>query len=239
MTAPTTVPSALATRPGVSAGRVLDRTCAAELSRLWTVKATWWFPRQPLRSWSVWRPPPGLSCREPRPAGRRPGMARGRDRLPARAVRAPRSRADGRHVGLGHRRHRPDAAVDAAPQSPVPRADRRRRRDRDMRRGPARRRREPRRLGGSPSAPAAAVGRRGRRAGHDRVRPGGRDAPRGGPRLAAAQHRGGAGLRVPADARPARSAPPARLRLADRRDGSAPRNSRDLPVDRGAPANGG
>lgn len=43
MTAPTTAPAALPTRPGVSAGRVLARTCAAEWSRLWTVKATWWF----------------------------------------------------------------------------------------------------------------------------------------------------------------------------------------------------
>ena len=36
-------PSTACATADVSSGRVLARTCAAEWSRLWTVKATWWF----------------------------------------------------------------------------------------------------------------------------------------------------------------------------------------------------
>ena len=43
MTAPAMTSAAQAPSTGVSAPRIFARTCAAEWTRLWTVKATWWF----------------------------------------------------------------------------------------------------------------------------------------------------------------------------------------------------
>ena len=43
MTAPTTTPAARGVTRDVPLGRVLARTCAAEWTRLWTVRATWLF----------------------------------------------------------------------------------------------------------------------------------------------------------------------------------------------------
>ncbi|WP_020519157.1 hypothetical protein [Catelliglobosispora koreensis] len=43
MTATTITPSRDALRPNVSLGQIFARTCTAEWSRLWSVKATWWF----------------------------------------------------------------------------------------------------------------------------------------------------------------------------------------------------
>ncbi|MCM0674818.1 hypothetical protein NCC78_08960 [Micromonospora phytophila] len=43
MTAPSTTPALRGLAEDVSTGRVFARTCAAEWTRLWTVKATWWF----------------------------------------------------------------------------------------------------------------------------------------------------------------------------------------------------
>jgi hypothetical protein len=43
VTAAPTTPAPRRAADGVSTGRVLARTCAAEWTRLWTVRASWWF----------------------------------------------------------------------------------------------------------------------------------------------------------------------------------------------------
>ncbi len=144
--------SAATTSPAL----VLGRTCRAEWTRLWTVKATWWL----VAAATVAMVGLGLIAGNDAagdvvpPVGEPAWVAPSIAALPDPA-RPAGARAARRHRGLRHRRHRADAAVDAASYDPLRGTRTRRRRDGDPRRDAPRGRlrgRSPRDGGGHPHA---------------------------------------------------------------------------------------